>query len=411
MSFQDYTEDGPTLFKDAARHINARFRFTNTNVTIANTLRRAIETLTPSVAFRTEPYEKSDVNITVNTTPLVNEMLAHRIGMLPINIRDITTFTPDQYEFTLDVKNETKATLDVRAADIKVFQKNLENPLLPPVQLSTADFFPPDPITGDTVLITRLRPQWNPTAPVEQIVLKARASLSSGTENIRYSPVACSSYEYTRDPNEEHQNTVFQNWLLINKKIADSTALPDGQLAPLRREFDTMEIQRCYLKDERGNAYDFTFNLESVGVQPIPMIVESALAACIALVSKYIDIDTVLPDTIRILQADARYPAIDIFFTNEGHTLGNLLETHIVDNHIDGTAQPAVNYVAYKVPHPLRPEMFIRIGVQTTDDEKDVEAQKNIARNTIATAARTLKEHFRGLLESWKALHAVEGPK
>jgi DNA-directed RNA polymerase subunit L len=75
-----------------------------------------------------------------------------------------------------------------------------------------------------------------------------------------------------------------------------------------------------------------------------------------------------------------------------------------VDNHIDGTAQPAVNYVAYKVPHPLRPEMFIRIGVQT-DEDKDVEAQKNIARNTIATAARTLKEHFRGLLESWKALH------
>lgn len=401
--FRDYTEDGPTLLGDSSRRLNASFRYTNTNVTMANTLRRAILTLTPAVGFRTEPYEKSDVQITTNTTPLVNEMIAHRIGMIPIRFTDLVSFKPDQYDFVLDMKNDTKKTMDVRASDFQVFRKNLENPLMPMEQLPTAEFFPPDPITGDTVLITRLRPQWNPTAPLEQITLKARASLSTGTENIRYSPVAQSSYEYTRDENPEAQQSVFQAWLANNKKIEDSSAVAQDQIAAYRREFDTCEIQRCYLKDERGNAYDFTFHIESLGVQPVPMIVSNALAGCEALVKRYIDIDTVLSENIRVLQADAQYPAIDIFFMNEGHTLGNLLETYIVDNHIDGSAQPSVQYVAYKVPHPLRPEMFIRIAVNS--EEADVETQKTIARTVIAAACRALKEEFRGLGEKWQQLH------
>lgn len=398
--FSEYQENGPTLFRGAEK-LSASFRFTNTNVTIANTLRRAILTMTPSVGFRTEPYDKSEVVISVNTTPLVNEMIAHRVGMIPICITDITAFRPELFEFVLDIKNDTKEVMDVRASDFKVFMKNPENPLDAPTQLKNEEYFPPDPITGDTVLITRLRPQWNPTAPLEQLTLKAKASLSTGTENIRWSPVSQASYEYTRDAEPEHVDLVFKNWLSANKKIDDLAAVPEDILGAYRREFNTMEIQRSYLKDERGNPYDFTFFIESVGVQPIPMIVANALTAATALVSKYIDVDTVLPDTMRLVQADTRYPAIDVYFQNEGHTLGNLLETFIVDNHIDGSAQPPVNYVAYKVPHPLKPEMYVRIGMAKEDD---VETQKNIALNVITSACRTLKTQFSDLGVAWKAV-------
>ena len=398
--FSDYKTSGPSLFKGTDK-LSASFRFSNTNVTMANTLRRAILTMTPSVGFRTEPYEKSEVVISVNTTPLVNEMIAHRVGMIPICITDIANFKPDLFEFHLDVKNETKEVMDVRASDFKVFMKNAENPLEAPIQLKTEDYFPPDPITGVTVLITRLRPQWNPTAPKEQLTLKAKASLSTGTENIRWSPVSQASYEYTRDTDPEHVELVFKNWLSANKKIDDLAAVPEDILGAYRREFNTMEIQRSYLKDERGNPYDFTFFIESVGVQPIPMIVENALTAATAVVTKYIDVDTVVPETMRLLQSDTRYPAIDVYFQNETHTLGNLLETFIVDNHIDGQAQPPVSYVAYKVPHPLKPEMYVRIGL---DKEEDVETQKNIVLNVIASACRNLKAQFSELSVSWKTL-------
>ena len=397
--FSDYQESGPTLFK-GDKKLAATFRFTNSNVTMANTLRRAILTMTPSVGFRTEPYENSDVQISVNTTPLVNEMIAHRVGMIPICITDLETFNPALYEFHLDVKNDGKEVLDVRASDFKVFMKNPENPLDMPTQLKTEDYFPPDPITGDTVLITRLRPQWNPTAPKEQLTLKAKASISTGAENIRYSPVSQASYEYTRDPTPEHIDLVFKNWLSANKKIDDPAAAQPDVLDTYRREFNTMEIQRCYLKDERGNPYDFTFFIESIGVQPIPMIVTNALNAATNLVTKYIDVDTVLPETMRLVQSDTRYPAIDIYFQNESHTLGNLLETYIVDNHIDGEAQPPVSYVAYKVPHPLKKEMFVRIGLA---QEEDVETQKNIALNVIAAVTRALKAQLKDLSVAWSS--------
>ena len=396
--FSEYVESGPTLMNPAEGKIRAMFKL-NANVTIANTIRRAIISSTPAVAFRTEPAETSEMSITVNTTPLVNEIISHRIGMIPISA-DLTTFDPARYEFVLDKENTTKDMIDVYASDFQIFMKNPENPLEAPVQVPTAQFFPPDPITGETVLITRLRPQWNRSAPNEHIKLKAKASISTGKENIRWSPVSQCSYEYTRDTNEEHLEDVFTSWLLNTKKIAKITDLPEEKLAELKREFNTMEVQRCYLTDERGNPTNFTFYLESVGTQPIPLIVSNGLKACEALVRKYEDIDATLPKNVVVRQGDARFPCVDIVFTDESHTLGNLLETYLVENHVDGESQPRITYAGYKVPHPLRPEMFVRIGVEA--DGGDTEQEQMIARQAVANVCRGLRDQFRTLQASWE---------
>ena len=274
--------------------------------------------------------------------------------------------------------------------------------------MPTAQYFPPDPITGETVLITRLRPQWNHSAPNERLTLKAKASVSTGAENIRWSPVSQCSYEYTRDTNEDHLEDVFTNWLLNNKKIAKITDLAEEKLAELKREFNTMEVQRCYLTDELGNPTDFTFYLESVGTQAIPQIVAAALINCEALVRKYEDIDATLPKNVVVQQGDARFPCVDVVFTNESHTLGNLLETYLVENHVDGADQPRITYVGYKVPHPLRPEMFVRIGVET--DGGDQEQEQRIARLAIANVCRKLRDEFRAYQASWAAITKTGAP-
>jgi DNA-directed RNA polymerase subunit L/DNA-directed RNA polymerase alpha subunit len=395
--FSEYSENGPNLFGNNGK-LRASFRVKGIHVTMANTLRRAILTLTPSVGFRTEPYEKSDVVVKTNTTPLVNDMIVHRVGMIPI-YADPLTFDPARYEFVLDKENNTKELMDVRAADFKVFMRNPENPLEAPTEVPAAQFFPADPITGDTCLITRLRPQWNPTAPNERISLKAKASVSTGAENIRWCPVSQCSYEYTRDNNPEHIKAVFDKWLVTNKKIVDPSSLDETRRGELEREFNTMEIQRCYFTNEKGDPNDFTFFVESIGVIPIPEIVKAAIAACEGLVDKYKDLDGVLAPNVRVQQGDSRFPTVDVIFQNESHSLGNLLETYIVENHIDGGDEPKATYVGYKVPHPLRPEMFVRVGV-TVDD---TETQKQSVRLIIATACRKLKEQFRQLQGQWSA--------
>jgi DNA-directed RNA polymerase subunit L/DNA-directed RNA polymerase alpha subunit len=429
--FTNYVESGPTLLGDSSHNLRGTFRFTNTNMTMANTIRRAILALTPSVGFRTEPYDKSDVIITVNTTPLPNEMISHRIGMIPVKVPDLVTFDASKYEFILDKENTTKELMDVHASDFKVFMKNPENPLDEPVQLPTEDFFPPDPITGSTVLITRLRPQWNPTAPNERISLKAKASISTGSENIRWSPVSQCSYEYTLDPDPAHQDEVFRNWLITNKKIdtlgattveggegegEGQTGISEERMDELRREFKTMEIQRCYLKNEKGEPYDFTFYVESIGLQNVQTIVKNAIAACEALVTKYQDIDGVIPESVRIQQGQSRFTSMDVIFQNEGHTLGNLLETYLINEHVNNESGLNLGYAGYKVPHPLRPEMFVRIGFPYGSTGtvahaslEDVETQKRTAQLAIATVCRKLKEEFRSLQSAWASVFA--GPE
>jgi DNA-directed RNA polymerase subunit L len=408
--FSDYVESGPVLLSNDKAKLHADFRLTKTNVTVANTLRRAILVHTPSVGFRTEPYEESDVNITINTTPLVNEMIAHRIGMIPVNIdpyndpvEEGKEFNPDLYTFELDVENAKATIVDVCAADFKVYRRDPENPLEAPVQLDTKRFFPPDPITGHTILITRLRPQWNPTAPKERLQLRAKVRVSSGEENIRWSPVSQASYEYTRDEDEMHVEGVFNSWLARYKKVGDPSTLDAGKKAEFMREFNTMEIQRCYVTDESGNPNDFTFHIESIGVQTIPSIVNSALNACRVRFMKYQDIDSVLPDKVRVQEGDSNFASIDIFFHKESHTLGNMLETWIGEHMGDGDLAN-ITYVGYKIPHPLRPEMMLRIGVK---EGMDVDIQKTAARAAVAAACRALKDDFHSMLESWNTLTRI----
>lgn len=398
--FSDYAESGSALASDTGAKLSATFRLTNTNVTIANTLRRAILTQVPTVGFRTEPYDKSEVIITANTTPLVNEMIAHRIGMIPINA-DPLTFNPDLYTFELDIENKSKEILDVCAKDIKVFMRNPDNALDAPLQVDSAQFFRPDPITGDTILITRLRPQWNPTAPHERLAFRARASISVGTENIRWSPVSQASYEYTRTMDETRINEVFTRWLANYKKIDDLSSIDAARREELIAEFRTMEIQRAYVTDGAGNPNDFTFHVESIGIQAIPKIVDAALASCDVLVSKYMDIDGKVPDNVRVTVGSSRFPSIEFMFTHEGHTLGNLLESWLIDHEVSDVPTATVTYAGYKVPHPLRPEMFVRIGVK---EDSTPELQQQTARAAIAKACRALRAEFRELRASWAEL-------
>jgi DNA-directed RNA polymerase alpha subunit/DNA-directed RNA polymerase subunit L len=410
--FEEYKEDGHVLLGATDRKLNASVRLTRSNVTMANTLRRAILSLTPSVGF---PLK--GVTIQHNTTPLPNEMLEHRVGMIPIRANPVT-FDPEIHEFRLDKTNTGTESMDVFASDIEVWKKD---PKGEPVKVDTRDFFPPDPVTGETVLITRLQPQWNPVAPNQRLAFLAKASVSNGTEDARFSPVAACAYGYTRDLSEEKEAAVKKKWLRDIKKIHVTEGLSREQIAELgdkivkweemdsdkqaalTREFKTMEVQRCYLTDENGEPNDFTFVLESVGIQPIPAIGESGIAACEALVSTYQDLDATIPDTVQLSVSDTRFPAIDVLFQNEGHTLGNLLETYLGSQHVavpgitEAKAEPSLTYVAYKVPHPLKAEMVVRIGCSAAD----VATQMQIARSAISVVCRNLKDNFRALKESW----------
>jgi DNA-directed RNA polymerase subunit L len=393
VRFVDYIEGGPTLLTDAAHKIQASFRVSPMHVTVANTIRRQVLSAVPTIGFKTEPPESSDVHIEVNTTPLVNEMLMHRIGMIPIAVRDPVAFNPADYEFRLDIENVSRNPVNVTAADFVVVKKATD--AAPEERLPTGDFFPPDPITKETSLITVLRPQYNMDSPPEKLSIRAVASMGTGRQNMRYSPVSQCSYEYTRDDEPSKKNAQFLNWLATSKKVLDPSKVLPERIGELQREFDTLEIQRCYLQNEKGEPYDFTFHVESAGVFSVGTIVHRAITACTDLVEPYTSLDAGLPLNVVINKSVHRMNGcFELVFQNEEHTLGNLLQTYLVERHVEGTNLPRLAYAGYKVPHPLRQEMVLLVAA-TDGEEASV-------RKAVAEVAKHLKGYFADLARIWE---------
>lgn len=398
--FQSLTESGPALLGKNGK-LHGSFILNPSHSAIANTIRRCIISDVKTVGFRTEPPEKSEIIVERNTTPLTNEMLIHRIGMIPITA-DPDTYNSELYEFRLEVENTEKENRNVTADDIQVFERDTSGMDGSDGWIERADlkskFFPPDPITDKTCLITILRPQWNPDMPPECIKLSGKATISSGSENIRWSPVSQCSYENTLDTNPERQEALFHNWVTVGKNL-DMLTLEASRRAELSREYQTMEVQKCFLQDDYGEPVSFTFHLESVGVLTNKKIMLDGIQAARTLVSKYTQMGTSIPDNVTISRAQAHRFGMMVTFTNEGHTLGNLLQTYLVMNHINGTdpnTQPKINYAGYRVPHPLKKEMVVELGVE----QKGVEAEK-IVRDVIANVCNYLNEYFKELENDW----------
>ncbi len=411
------------------------FTLSPIHVTYANTLRRLILTGVETVAFRadmTSTGSTTDVLVKRNDTPMTNEMLADRIGLLPINVQDPLGWKADNYVFTLTVAGNKDNTTYVKSGDFKVFEvrpmaggaegnnnsnnNNEENEYnnnnesnsssnngnnsgnAPSstenlVAVPTERFFPVNPITRDTCLIATLQPGSGPTQ--QFIEIRAKATKGTGREHARFSPVSQCSYEYTPDSNPQRIQEMFSTWLNVAKK-AGGVDKGSERYNELLREFNTMQVKRCYKVDDKNEPFSYDFTVETAGVLPVNYIVERACEVGENMCSRYVNINQgQLPSEMTISAADSRIIGFDFLIRGHDHTLGNLLQTWLVENHIQGEATPKITFAGYSVPHPLRDEMVLRIGVE--------DGEEATARQALAAAARGCAEMFQKLRASWRA--------
>lgn len=378
------------------------------HVTYANTLRRLILTGVETVAFRsdmTSTGSTTDVVVKRNDTPMTNEMLADRIGLIPINVTDPLNWKDDKYIFTLKVAGSKDNTTYVKSGDFKIYEinhhlssglnnsGNADNNEDERIIIPTEKFFPPNPITRDTCLIATLQPGSGPTQQFVEI--NAKATKGTGREHARFSPVSQCSYEYTPDTDPRRIEEMFQAWLNVAKK-AGGIEKDSERYNELRREFNTMQIKRCYKINEKGEPDSFNFTVETAGVLPINYIIERACEVGENMCSRYVNIHRgELPAEITISSADSRIIGYDFLIRGHDHTLGNLLQTWLVENHIQSDAIPKITYAGYSVPHPLRDEMVLRIGVE--------DGEEATARQALAEAAKGCVDMFQKLRSAWRA--------
>uniref|UniRef100_A0A6C0ANS0 DNA-directed RNA polymerase RpoA/D/Rpb3-type domain-containing protein n=1 Tax=viral metagenome TaxID=1070528 RepID=A0A6C0ANS0_9ZZZZ len=365
------------------------FRLAPIHVAYANTLRRLVMTGVETIGFRAEMTSKgttTDVQVKANDTPMTNEMFAHRIGLIPIHVKNPIEFEADQYTFTLSVTANPDSMRDVTCADFKVTKDRGEG--LEPEELDPLDFFKPHPITKSTCLLATLPPG---TGKIE---LVAKASKGTGREHARFQPTSQCSYIYTKDEDEERQEEYFVKWLREAKKLdAKAIETDKPKYDMYLREFNTMEAGRVFVRDEAGNPNSFDFTVRSVGVLDVPYIISRACDVGIAMVGKYVTIGSTtdpkaMPDDLEVVPSRSMIVgAYDFLLKGHDHTLGNLLQTWLSENNMnakEGSALVPITYVGYEVPHPLRDEMVVRIAVPSGDK---LEAQKAFAQACSGCAA------------------------
>jgi DNA-directed RNA polymerase subunit L/DNA-directed RNA polymerase alpha subunit len=369
-----------------------QFQMNPTHVAYANTLRRLCMIGVETIGFRADIREDgatSDVQVKVNTTPMTNEMLAHRIGLIPIYVPDPLSWDPNRYSFVLHAVNETDEVMDVFASQFKVFEtKGVDDR----VQVASRLFFPPNEVTGQTCLLATLKPMM-PGGKPEEILLEAKATRGIGRENARFIPTSQCSYGYTRDTDPVHQKQAFEQWLQRAKMIPDASVLdqtPEKKTA-LEREFQTLETNRCYLKNDKGEPYSFDFTIESVGVLDPAYIVRRACEAGATLCSQYTS--DVLPPDVQLQRTDGFLHGFDYFFQKQDHTLGHLIQAWIDEHLID---HGEVTFVGYDIPHPLRDEMVLRIGVA-----ENVENDEVVARQALQKAMAACQAMFLSWKDQW----------
>lgn len=385
----------------------ATFTLSPIHVTYANTLRRLILTGVETVSFRadmTSAGTTTDVVVKRNDTPMTNEMLAARIGLLPVHVKEPTKWKKEEYQFRIHVSGLPDEVRHVTASDFEVVSlKGLdasagvedEKSVPPPaVSALTSTFFPPHPLTRQTCLLATLQP--GSGSAQQQLELLAVASKGTGREHARFIPVSQCSYEYTPDDDPTRIRELFESWLLHAKK-AGGIEQGSQRYKELEREFQTMQMKRCYKMDpETKEPYSYDFTMESVGVLTVDYIVKRACEVGENMCGRYVNLASgSLPEEITVSHANCKLVGYDFLFRGHDHTLGNLLQTWIVQNLIEGKprGKTSVTFAGYAVPHPLRDEMVLRIGVE--------DGEETTARAAIAEAAKGCVTLFQEMRRAW----------
>ena len=335
------------------------------DVSVVNALRRTVISEVPTVAIAFDPTGKSgDIVVHTNTGSLHNEFLAHRFSLLPLHFpkEEVEMFIPSRYMFELKVKNTTEEMMDVTSKHVQIYDEHGKR--YP--QSFRDTIFPMNHITGDHILLTRLKPNLFDKEKGDEIYLQAYASVDIGKSHSRWSPVSVCSFYNNVDPEEKEKG--FKEY----KKEHQNKALSDAELSA---RFDTLQQFRCFKKNEYMEPDSFRFTLESeCGLSP-EYIFRKGIAVLSKKLGKFIDAIDTEDGTVVF---DSQHQNMHyITVKGEDHTLGNLIQAMFYNMYVrkgKQTDEEGVSYIGYYKPHPLEDCILIKVAI-TGDNVRDLMKQ------------------------------------
>lgn len=322
------------------------FTISQTNVSIANAIRRIILSDIPCVVFRTFPHDENRVNISKNTTRLTNEMIKQRVGCVPIHMQ--TDIALDDFEIHVDVKNKTTETVYVTTKDFKIKNKTLDKFLS---EAEQRQIFPANEMTGDHIIIARLLPGFEKTEG-QTLSFIATLDIGKAKEDGMYAVASKSCYANTPDPSKI--NTA---WTEQSNKL-ESEGMTKDEIDVFKKNWEVSQADRYF----QENSFDF--KIETVGVYQNDELVEKA---CDIMIDKIATFNNMLQmKTVNISATESTIEnCYDIVLEGEDYTLGKVLEFILFNDYYQ---EEILTYCGFKKFHPHDDDSIIRIAFKNNEE-------------------------------------------
>jgi DNA-directed RNA polymerase subunit L len=402
VQFSDVSVIGPVL----------TFVAKGLDVATANAIRRTVLADIPNVAIAfsvdgSGQPDEDDVKILKNVSSLHNEFLAHRISLLPVCLTEdeISDFKPESMRFEIHAKNTGRTPLLVTTADVVGYDSKAQ--VLGRERMK--QIFPPNPMTGDFVLITKLKPNMAQAQYGDELSVEFRARLGTARSHARWSPVSMCTYNFVLDP--ERVEAGFQDFLASNQ----SKGRTDKEL---RMEFDAMEALRCYKVDARGEPAEIRFAIQTECLMRPEFIFWKALRVLSADLQSFREtLEAEQPPAdleVGSLGGDPAFFHVTVTRVGFDHTLGNLLQTRLYDRYV--APKKVLAYAGYYIVHPLEDTLVFKLRFDGPKSVKDVvgflsQVCSDIIQGLDDLALRWVLEMFPALRDTVREVRDFLPPK
>jgi DNA-directed RNA polymerase subunit L len=360
------------------------------DVSLANALRRIALSSVPHVAlynYTSKSFDSANddtnVKVLVNTSSLSNEVLLHRLSLIPLcfDEEQVDRFEALRYKFVLRVKNQSRSVIPVTSADFDIIDETTNKPF---PKTFAQRIFPANPVTKNHVLISKLKPNLDDDAG-EEIHIEGRAVRDVASTNACFSPISVCMYANVVDDAKAEDALRKQLSSTHQDLHEESTA-----------HFNTLQRDRYYKKNERGEPNAFRFTIESeCRVRPEYVF----LKAIETLHSNVRELAEALGSCVANVDMDIVTFKVHGF----GHTIGNLVQSMLYcfskQDTVAGDASSIslVRYIGYYVPHLLENDMVIRISYRdTTDPEVARDRLRKSLMTDVLQYIESFKTEFQG---------------
>jgi DNA-directed RNA polymerase subunit L len=368
----------PTISKSTEKNGIMTFTLENTNVSIANAIRRTILSDIDIVALKTFPYKDNLFTIHTNTTNFNNEIIRQRLNCIPVHIKDLDQ-SFEELEVEINEENTTESMRYITTKDFKI--KNLKTNTYLNEKI-TKKIFPMNPITKEYILFLRLKPKVSQTIPGQKIHLTVKMSISNASIDGAFNVVSSCGYGNTGDVAKQNEE-----W---NKKEDKMKEENSGQkLIDFQKEnWFNHDCKRYFI----SNSFDFT--LESIGIFTNGEIL---IKACDILLAKCDHFDNLFEnDNIEIQKDTTRMDnCFDVILKNEDYTFGKILEYLLHEQYFQNDS--TLIYVGFLKPHPHDTDSIIRIAFK--DEKRANNENIKIIFKHVITIAKSMFENIKDYIK------------